>query len=150
MASSADSKLASAILFPLNAVTTSFAAEQSLSLEAARTLERECKRWLWATWLLHQEKKEAADTSTLPERLVISPEMELLDRYWHHFFRRHPELYREFCLKHFDTVIEHVEEKDATGPAITRDDLRRQLEFLYDRIGPEGIRRWYLELKELA
>lgn len=147
---SADSTLASAILYPLNPVTTTFAAEASLPLATAKTLERECKRWLWATWLLHQEKKTAADPASLPERLVISKEMEWIDRYWHHFFRKHPELYREFCLKHFQTEIQHVEEKDAAGPALTRADLKRQLEYLYDRIGEEGVRRWYLEIPEIA
>jgi hypothetical protein len=149
MASLADSKLESSFQDQLSTVTTTFALEHSIPLTSAMTIEQECKRWLWVTWLHSMEQKHFPNSDQFPPRLVISKELEWIDKYWHHFFSKHPVVYQEFCLKHFSFTIEHVEENHAAVPPMSRENLKLQLNYLYDRIGPQKLKLWYVEIQSL-
>ena len=88
--------------------------------------------------------------------LLISPELELIDEMWHCFLMFTRE-YTAFCHDYLGRVIHHVpmtshellsfESVRATDPErakkIRQDEIRPQLGYLYDLLGPETLRRWY-------
>jgi hypothetical protein len=130
-----------------------FAREKNLSRQESENLFNECKRWLWAC---ARCEEDSAEGLAAPAQLLISPELETIDEMWHCFLMFTRE-YFGFCEKYLGRIIHHVpltstqiEQFDAiraTDPEralrLRREEVRPQLGYLYDLLGPEVLSRWY-------
>ena len=145
--------LSDALSFQAPEVVLRFQREQGLSRPECEELFLECKRWLWACARRDEDHEAGKD---VPRMLLISPELELIDEMWHCFLMFTRE-YTAFCHDYLGRVIHHVpmtshellsfESVRATDPErakkIRQDEIRPQLGYLYDLLGPETLRRWY-------
>ncbi|MBN8555362.1 MAG: hypothetical protein J0L93_07955 [Deltaproteobacteria bacterium] len=123
------------------------------SLKESEKLFEDLKLWLWAC---AQRTRDQESEKDVPPTLTISPELKNIDELWHHFLES-PKEYKFFCEKYLGHTVEHItlteEELKSfrhlceTNPEAARrarqDELRPQLEYLYDLLGPDVLRRWY-------
>lgn len=123
------------------------------SEERVFTLFRQVKRWLWAC---ASRSRDQIAGKPVPKTLVITPELKELDELWHTFMECKEE-YSEFCIQNFgyevqhfplcETELESFRELRQRDPGearrLRREQLRPQLEYLYDLLGPEVLKAWY-------
>jgi hypothetical protein len=116
------------------------------SLEEAREIFEETKKWLWVSSLPHAPQ------------LVVTSEMLILDEMWHNFILFTHE-YTEYCQSRFGRYLHHAPttrsqtelaareyETDPKG-ALQRQAalIRQQRAFLFDELGETTVVRWYAE-----
>ena len=123
--------------------------------EQARAFFDDVKQWLWLAALSRVERK--TNVSGVPERLIIDTQMLIVDQMWHNFIC-FTMLYQNFCETHFGRMIHHLPTTDAQKAAIfarlqsdpehqiTR--KRLQYSYIYDKLGEEILKRWYVEYPE--
>lgn len=104
----------------------------------------ETLKWLWAC------------THKQGPALIISTEIEVIDLMWHQFILFTKD-YSEFCKTYLGQFIHHdplttsqLQEFDAlrnSDPIAAKkkrqEELKPQLEFLYDLLGAETLTLWY-------
>jgi hypothetical protein len=144
------SDLDEVLAFECEHVLHKFRESFSVTLEQAREIFTEVKRWLWASEL-------GVGDAGAP-RFEITHELVILDEMWHAFILFTAE-YHAFCDRYFGRYLHHAPttkaEKDAWAErrradpeAFVRERLARKRAlygFVYDRLGPDVLRRWYLE-----
>lgn len=145
--------LGDSLAFEAPEVVLRFQREFDASCEESEILFRECKRWLWACARRLEDEQSG---KPVPSQLLISPELGRLDEMWHCFlvFTRD---YHEFCETYLGRFIHHVpltakeiadfDDLRASDPThaaeLRREQLRPQLEYLYDLLGPDVLTEWY-------
>jgi hypothetical protein len=120
-------------------------------------LFQEMKKWMWlsADSIYRVSQGEAS----IPLGITFS--MTLLDEMWHTFIL-FTMPYQAFCKRYFGFYLNHGpttgEEKRKALEEMERDpeafqakielDLTAQYSYIYDRLGPETLQKWYFDWTE--
>jgi hypothetical protein len=118
-------------------VVDSFRANHDVSLEEARELFEDTKKWLWL-----------CGTRPRSMRLTVFGPMKRLDEMWHTFILFTRE-YTEYCMDNFGFYIHHApttraeSERDRQRAAELRDERRAMMLLLHDEFGEATLRRWF-------
>jgi hypothetical protein len=141
---------AKALSYENEEVIASFRRTYGLSLEDARELFEETKKWLWL-----------CGTRPRSMRLTVFGPMRLLDEMWHTFILFTRE-YTEYCNDNFGFYVHHapttraeVEEHrqratanpDETNAKV-REDRRAMMLLVHDEFGEDTLRRWFGDYSE--
>lgn len=134
-------------------IVADFHARYRVSRDEAEALFEDVKKWVWACALAHVQGARVA--------MVIDDRLLVLDYMWHTFvlFTREYHAYCEAIggpyIHHAPTTLaEHhgAREQALRDPdAFARKKLaerRRLYGFLYDHLGEDTVRRWFLELPQ--
>jgi hypothetical protein len=146
--------LSEAIQFSAPEVVFRFQQESGFSVADSEQIFLETKKWLWIC-----AKREAARAlePELPP-LLISPELDVIDRMWHTFLLFTHE-YQNFCNQCLGRFVHHVPltraereraaalraENPETALQQRQFEIRPQLVFLCAELGEDTVRRWYQE-----
>jgi hypothetical protein len=128
-------------------IVASFRNSYGVTLEEARELFEECKKWLWL-----------CGTRPRSMRLTVFGPMRLLDEMWHTFILFTRE-YTEYCMTHFGFYIHHApttrteneqyRQRVAANPEEThaklREERREMMLLVHDELGEETLRRWFAD-----
>ncbi|WNB18485.1 glycine-rich domain-containing protein [Marivirga arenosa] len=135
-----------------NIIIQGFMERYSVSCDEATEILNETKKWLWLASENIKEKKGF--------RLFIDNSLMIIDEMWHNFIL-HTRLYQKFCHEKLNTFIHH-EPTPASEKVIGFDSeaekqkfeknqeekLSQQLSYIYDKLGPETLTKWYEEFPE--
>lgn len=105
-----------------------------IPVEDASLIFEECKKWLYLCHI-SDERKIAP---------FISPELVLIDEMWHNFILFTKE-YSEYCLESFGYYMHHAPNvsEEATDMPRYENQLKQQMEFIFDEFGNETLILWY-------
>ncbi len=131
-------------------IVESFRANYGVTLDAARELFEECKKWLWL-----------CGTRPRSMRLTVFGPMKMLDEMWHTFILFTRE-YTEYCTENFGFYIHHApttraeseqhRQRDAANPEATqaqvRDERRQMMLLVHEEFGAETLKRWFGDYAE--
>ena len=114
-------------------VVRRFSRENRISLDDAQDIFLETKRWLWLC-------------ASSPGRAVnMVGEAFVIDAMWHVFLLFTHD-YAEFCSRYFPEFVHHVPkpeiEPNQARDARWREDLRKDYEYIYDRLGADTLLKW--------
>jgi len=126
-------------------VVERFRANYGVSLEEARELFEETKKWLWL-----------CGTRPQSMRLTVFGPMKRLDEMWHTFILFTRE-YTEYCMDNFGFYIHHApttraeaerhRQRAAASPeqaqAELRGERRAMMLLVHDEFGEATLRRWF-------
>ena len=132
-------------------IVESFRRTYGVSVEQARELFEETKKWLWL-----------CGTRPRSMRLTVFGPMKLLDEMWHTFILFTRE-YTEYCTENFGFYIHHApttraesdqyRERAAASPEATqaqlREERRTMMLLVHDEFGAETLKRWFGEYAQL-
>lgn len=135
-------------------VVARFLKSWNLPQDEAEAIFDDLKRWLWVSAM--SKKDELSGEPSL--RMAILNSMVLVDDMWHAFILFTKD-YTQFCVDHFGFYLHHgpttQAEKDEAMAAIQADpeafqarltaDFEAQFSYIYDKLGPEVLSRWYSE-----
>lgn len=139
------------------AVVRKFVERLNVSLEDARVVFDDTKRWLWLCADQRLKLIEAGDPdATAPP--VIDRSLFILDEMWHTFILFTKD-YTDFCEKYFVFYIHHqpttYETRSRRNESFRQDfdgsldsfmhDLKHQMSVVYDAFGADTLKRWYEE-----
>ena len=127
-----------------------------ITLDEANEYFTECKRWLWAMAKLKEARESGKEN--LPQGLSIHPEIAPIDLAWHGFVN-HTQAYAEFCHHYLGRFIHlqpitqaEYEERNRLAKLdpekllkIRQEELKPELSYLYDLLGPEVVALWFKE-----
>ncbi|WMN07300.1 hypothetical protein QYS48_28415 [Marivirga arenosa] len=130
-------------------IVEGFMERYSVDREEAEEILQETKKWLWLASENIKEKKGF--------RLFIDNSLLIIDEMWHTFIL-HTRLYQKFCHEKLNLFIHH-EPTPASEKIIGFDSeiekqkfeesqgekLSQQLSYIYDKLGPETVIKWYDE-----
>ena len=140
-------------------VIEKFMENWDVPLETSQELFDEMKRWLW----LSADSIYRTSMGEPHQQLGITFSMTLLDEMWHTFIL-FTKPYQEFCKTYFGFYINHSPttsaEKRKAQAEMERDpeafharieaELTEQYSYIYDRLGPETLQKWYSEWTDLV
>jgi hypothetical protein len=126
-------------------IVASFRASYGVSLEDARELFEETKKWLWL-----------CGTRPRTMRLTVFGPMKMLDEMWHTFILFTRE-YTEYCMENFGFYVHHApttraeaeqyRQRAAASPeetqAALREERRAMMLLVHDELGVETLKRWF-------
>ena len=135
-------------------VVARFLKSWNVSEAEAQEIFDDLKRWLWLSALSIQE----TPPGERPQPLAIINSMILVDEMWHAFIL-YTKDYTKFCLDHFGFYIHHgpttmaqkaeaqaeAEKDPAAFQAKIEAEFADQFSYIYDRLGPETLTKWYSE-----
>jgi hypothetical protein len=141
-----------ALAYEYDAIPYKFLEDYAVTIDDARELFHETKKWLW---LVNAARR---GDGTLVRSLAVTEELRIIDAMWHTFVLFTRE-YAEYCDEVFGRFIHHVPttkfQKDRDDELIRSDpaafraqvNARKQAQygFIYDQLGAETLKRWYLE-----
>lgn len=126
-----------------------FVSRYNVSIEEAEEILDETKKWLW---LASQTQNDDVTG------LVMDKPLMIIDEMWHNFilYTKH---YQKFCLERLNKFIHHIPtpswakkdmeilSSDNINSEIDKinEDKYKQLSFIYDKLGPETVIKWYEE-----
>ncbi len=112
-----------------------------VSMEEARDLFSELKKWLWLCARHKREQMEATIQDSRP--LVIHVGMVIIDELWHTFIL-HTQEYADFCERYLGFFIHHSPGSPDFQP-MSETETRNQLSYIWDSLGEESVMKWYEE-----
>ena len=126
-------------------IVENFRANYGVSLDEARELFEETKKWLWL-----------CGTRPRSMRLTVFGPMKMLDEMWHTFLLFTRE-YTEYCQDNYGFYIHHApttraeteeyRQRAAADPeaarAKVREDRRAMMLLVHDEFGAETLKRWF-------
>lgn len=128
---------------------------KNISAEEAAKRLIDLYRWLWLSSLRNHLYTQH---ESVPDSLMIGPELGFIDDLWHAFilFTRD---YQTFCQEYLGGMIHHdpleQEVKESfrilceTDPEAAREvrkkEMRPQLEFIQKHLGEDVLKSWYLK-----
>jgi hypothetical protein len=135
-------------------VVARFLKSWNVPQEEAEAIFDDLKRWLWVSAV--SKKDELSGEPIL--RMAILNSMALVDDMWHAFILFTKD-YTKFCIDYFGFYLHHgpttLAQKEEAMAAIEADpvafqakltaDFEAQLSYIYDKLGPEVLTRWYSE-----
>jgi hypothetical protein len=135
-------------------VVARFLKSWNVSQAEAEEVFEDLKRWLWVSAV--SVKERIPGEKPLP--LAILHSMALVDEMWHAFIL-YTKDYTKFCVDHFGFYLHHgpttseqkaeakarLETDPAAFEAQIAADFETQFSFIYDKLGPEVLSRWYSE-----
>lgn len=113
-------------------VIARFRAEYDVSLEEARALFDDTKKWLWL-----------CGTRPPSMRMSVFGPMKLIDEMWHTFilFTRD---YTDYCMTHFGRYLHHAPTAPGSEDlAQLRVERRAMMLLLHAEFGEATLRRWF-------
>jgi len=136
---------AKALSYENEEIVASFRRTYGVSLEEARELFEETKKWLWL-----------CGTRPRSMRLTVFGPMKLLDEMWHTFILFTRE-YTEYCMENFGFYVHHApttiaeaeqyRQRATASPEETqaqlREERRAMMLLLHDEFGAETLKRWF-------
>jgi hypothetical protein len=135
-------------------VVARFLKSWNLPQEEAEAIFDDLKRWLWVSAM--SKKDELA--GELVVQMAILNSMILVDEMWHAFILFTKD-YTQFCVEHFGFYIHHgpttqaqneeaiaaMHADPAAFEAQVTAEFEAQFSYIYDKLGPEVLSRWYSE-----
>jgi hypothetical protein len=146
--------LAGVLAYENKDVIDRYVVDNDADPEEAAVLFEDVKRWLW---LCAEAKRETAlGLDGVPEPTIFDEQLEL-DELWHTFILFTPA-YVEFCFRFFGSYLHHAptperEKRDfeTASPRQQHQARRTKAErkrvmagYVFDKLGEEVARRWYL------
>jgi len=140
-----------ALAFDGSNIIADFHAKHRVSLEEARALFEDVKKWVWACAVAHARGSRVA--------MVIDDRLLIIDTMWHTFVLFTRE-YHAYCKAIGGPYIHHTPTTQTEQHEVRRVAMRdpeafhrkrlaqrqRLYGFLYDHLGEETVRRWFIEL----
>jgi hypothetical protein len=135
-------------------VVARFLKSWNVSQAEAEEIFEDLLRWLWVSAL--SMKEDVPGEKPLP--LAILSSMTLVDEMWHAFIL-YTKDYTKFCVDHFGFYLHHgpttstqkaaaLAEAQANPEAFEAQlvaDFEAQFSYIYDKLGPETLSKWYSE-----
>ena len=142
------------------AVIHKFREKFNLSMQDARGVFEDTKRWLWLCADQRLKLMKTGDPESYPP-LFVDRSIWILDEMWHTFILFTKD-YIDFCEKYFVFYIQHqpstYEEKKRRQESFSKDfdgelksymgEFKGQMGLVYDAFGAETVVRWYQEYRE--
>ena len=113
--------------------------------DSAEIIFEDLMLFFWASKNHEEEKKMNPHRADLDFIYIMDEEMKGIDLMWH-IFLLYTKDYAEFCEKYFGQFLHHLPEivdPDETENQKFNLNLERFLNYSYDLLGEEVIRRWY-------
>lgn len=147
-----DERKALALAYQNDEIVASFRRTYGVSLEEARQLFEEVKKWLWL-----------CGTRPRSMRLTVFGPMRLLDEMWHTFILFTRE-YSEYCQTHYGFYIHHAPTTNAESDqyrqraaanaeathAQLREERKQMMLLVHDELGETTLRRWFGEYSQFS
>lgn len=128
-----------------------FCDEFDISRRDARLLFQETLKWIW---LCAEARKDRKAGHNVPP-LIVDRFLAPIDEMWHNFIL-HTKEYARFCDTYFGFLVHH----NPTPPRIKKgqkirfaasssefeqqlEKRRKQFGYIYDKLGPSTLTRWY-------
>lgn len=104
-------------------------------------------RFFWASKQHEKAKEQNPQNPQLDFIYIMDEEMKGIDQMWH-LFLLYTQDYSDFCFKYFGQFLHHL--PDLVDPEPSHADtvrfemnLEKFLNYTYDLLGEEVIKRWY-------
>ncbi|MGY4494900.1 hypothetical protein [Pseudomonas sp. TE3610] len=134
------------------ALVRAYAKKMNLTQAESEDLFVDLKKWLW---LIGARDGSEFDFPSFPEQVII-------DSFWHEFILSTVE-YTKFCQNFFHRYIHHIPTPDGVNGAsltlaahdparfieINRAVLSKAMHEVYEKLGADVVRRWYVDLPRL-
>lgn len=122
-----------------------FAREYPEMAEKSEAIFQDLMLFFWASKYHTEEKKLYPHREDLDFIYIMDEEMKGIDQMWH-IFLLYTKDYAEFCEKYFGEFLHHLPDlvdPDETDSSKFTQNLERFLNYTYDLLGEEVIKRWY-------
>jgi hypothetical protein len=108
---------------------------------------KELLKYIWLTATHDNERKNNPLHPALDFRCLMHEEMIDIDNMWHTFLLFTKD-YHDFC-KHYlqDGFLHHyplIDEEKQQSASDYKNELDRYLSYIYDHLGAETLRKWFL------
>lgn len=133
--------------------------------ENAEIIFQDLMRFFWASKKLHTMQKAEPDNKELDFLYIMDEEMKAIDQMWH-IFLLYTKDYMDFCQKYFGEYLHHLPDivtklkgeyvysldenmhdvsidQEKYKPENFALNLERFLNFTFDHLGEDVVRRWY-------
>lgn len=114
------------------------------SLEESELIFSDLMRFFWASGKHEEDKVSGSQTDFV---FIMDEAMRPIDDIWH-VFLLYTKDYMEFCDKYYGEFIHHLPDIVPNLDDNERDfdtNLSRFLDYNYDLLGEETIKRWFAE-----
>lgn len=128
-------------------VVLRFAKENPGFAPQAEQIFEDLMRFFWAGQVHELALIKDPTNPDLNFTYIMDEEMRSIDQMWH-VFLLYTRDYMEFCDKYFGEYLHHlpdIVEKLPDDQAQFENNLEKFLNFTYDTLGEEVIKRWYAE-----
>lgn len=143
-------QLADIIRYRHPQVIKRFSKEHPELSSHAEIIFEDLMRFFWASKKHEEDKKLHPTNPELDFLYIMDEEMKGIDLMWH-IFLLYTKDYAEFCHKYFGVFLHHLpdlvdpDEEDQMKFTL---NLEKFLNYTYDLLGEEVIRRWYAPILE--
>lgn len=113
--------------------------------ESAETIFEDLMIFFWASKNHEEERRMNPQRADLDFIYIMDEEMKGIDLMWH-IFLLYTKDYAEFCEQYFGQFLHHlpdIVDPDESDTQKFNLNLERFLNYSYDLLGEEVIRRWY-------
>ena len=114
-----------------------------ISFEESKDIFIELKKWLWLCALNYEDKLN--NKPNTPHCITSIESTRIIDEMWHMFILFTKD-YKEFCEQYFNCYIHHFPEVnliDSKPIKISKNDVRKIIEYVYENLGEETAYKWY-------
>lgn len=126
------------------AVIRRFGKEFPELADKAEVIFSDLMKFFWAG-RKHEELKKSSQDEALDFIYIMDEEMKSIDQMWH-IFLLYTKDYMSFCETYFGEYLHHlpdIVDRMETEKSDFNANLERFLNFTFDHLGEEVIRRWY-------
>lgn len=129
------------------AVINRFQREFPQNAHQAEIIFKDLLRFFWATEKHEMDRHQNPLHEGFDFLFIMDEEMKAIDQMWH-VFLLYTQDYADFCSKYFNQYIHHLPD---IVPNLSQDEeefeknLNRFLNYCYDTLGEETVRRWFSE-----
>ncbi len=127
-------------------VIARFCKEYPEMAEQSEIIFEDLMRFFWASKKHEADKKLTPQNPALDFIYIMDEEMKGIDLMWH-IFLLYTQDYADFCQKYFGVFLHHL--PDIVDPEVDEtakfeENLEKFLNYSYDALGEDVIKRWYL------
>ena len=127
------------------AVVRRFQREHPAKAGQAEQLFSDLMMFFWASKAHAAEKQRDPGDAALDFVFIMDEEMRDIDQMWH-VFLLYTKDYMDFCEGNFDEYLHHLPDIVPTfekGSFEFEANLVKFLDYVYDRLGEDVVRRWF-------
>lgn len=129
------------------AVVNRFRKEFPERAQDADIIFKDLLRFFWASEKHEVERRNNPQNENLDFVYIMDEEMKPIDQMWH-IFLLYTKDYMDFCERYFKQYIHHVPDivpGMPQDPKAFEKNLERFLNYSYDILGEETVKRWFSE-----
>lgn len=145
-------ELSELLQFQHKHVLIAYAKNYEVSIDKAEILFMDMLRYLWLSRKHALDKMNQPHDLSLSFPLVMHEEMRAIDNMWHNFIL-YTHDYMTFCETYFGEYLHHIpdiSEKLESTPEQFASDLNLYLNYVYDQLGEDTVKRWFAPYFDVA